>query len=181
VNRVETLDAWFVGLPLPPGFVLPVSYEETHGGLNKVTFPDGSDYYTHAGPSEVTLIYNEIMVGQEYFRHGLSIDDARCILDVGGNIGMFTVAAKRRAPGAVVYTFEPIPDTFEALQMNLRSHGCTNVHAFNVAIGAEDHSRLALTYFPHMPGNTTAYFGMKVDQRPVMDQIFGSERADYLY
>jgi FkbM family methyltransferase len=171
----------FADLPIPPGIILPETVEEAGSGMLKVTFPGGFWCYTRDAPVEAVLIYNEIMVSEEYFRHGLSVADARCVLDVGGNIGIFTLATKLRAPGATVYTFEPMPDTFEALLLNVRSHGCQDVHLYNLAVGAQDHARQTFTFYPHMPGNATQAPAMKDDQRPAMDQIFGKEITDFLY
>ncbi len=171
----------FAGLPIPPGFVLPQSIEFAGPSLMKLTFEGGFWYYTPNSPVEAALIYNEIMVAGEYFRHGLSIEDARCIFDVGGNIGLFTLAAKLRAPVAAVYTFEPMRDTFEALRLNVESHGCTDVHLYNVAVGAQDRARQTFTFYPRMPGNATLFPGIKEAQRLAMNQIFGKENTDLTF
>ena len=59
--------------------------------FKKLTFPGGFSCYTQSEPAEAALIYNEIMVKQEYFQYGLSVMDARCVMDIGANIGIFTM------------------------------------------------------------------------------------------
>ena len=107
----------FYNLPpdfvFPPGFVHPEAVEDVSANLKKLTFPGGFSCYTQ-NPGEVALIYNEIMVKQEYFQHGLSCAGARCVFDVGANIGVFTLSVKLQAPDATVYSFEPISETFRA-------------------------------------------------------------------
>jgi len=49
--------------------------------------------------------------------------DAQTIVDVGANIGIFTIWAARQAPSARVFSFEPFPQTFARLTENIRSHG----------------------------------------------------------
>ncbi len=164
----------------PPGFVQPETVEDTANHLKKLTFPGGFSCYTQSEPGEAALIYNEIMVKQEYFQYGLSVMDARCVMDIGANIGIFTMAVKLKAPEATVYAFEPIPDTFQALEQNVRLLGCSDVHLFNLAIGSQDHGEQTLTYFPHMPGNSTAIPALKDEQKSAMDHIFGKELSDFL-
>ena len=166
----------------PPDFVRPEMVEEdTENHLRRITFPGGFSCYTQSEPAEAALIYNEIMVKQEYFQSGLSVVDARCVIDIGANIGIFTMAMKMKAPEAAIYAFEPIPDTFKALEQNVRSLGYSDVHLFNLAIGSQDHSEKIFTYYPHMPGNSTALPTLKEIRRPVMDQIFGQEYSDFLH
>jgi len=70
--------------------------------------PDGSPV-AHLHKNETDYIYNEIFVQQAYVRHGITIDDGDCVLDVGANIGMFTVFASRLARNLRLLAFEPNP------------------------------------------------------------------------
>jgi FkbM family methyltransferase len=90
------------------------------------------------------------------------------------------MAVKLKAPGATVYAFEPIPDTFQVLEQNVRLLGCSDVHLYKVAIGSEDHVEKAFTFFPNMPGNSTEVPALKDNQKKVMDQLFGKELSDFL-
>lgn len=164
----------------PPGYIFPTSIEVISEYIKKLIYPDGFTCYTPSdSEGETTLIYNEIIAKQEYFRYGLSVAGARCIFDVGANIGLFTLAVKMKAPEASVYAFEPIQDTYRVLQDNVRLQGCTNVHLFNVAVGSQDHTEKAFTFFPHMPGNSTSVPDLKRAQKAVMDQLFGKEMSDF--
>jgi FkbM family methyltransferase len=165
----------------PPDFVHPQTVEEMGNQLKKLTFPDGFSCYVQSSPDEAALIYNEIMVKQEYFQNGLSVAGARCVIDIGANIGIFTMAVKQKAPEATVYAFEPIPDTFRILERNVHLLGYSDVHLYNVAIDAQDHTEKTLTFYPNMPGNSTAMPALKADQKPVMDHIFGQATSDFLY
>ncbi len=165
----------------PPGFIYPEKMEEMENHLKKLTFPDGFSCYVQSGPDEAALIYNEIMVKQEYFQSGLSVENARCVMDVGANIGIFTMAVKQKAPNATVYAFEPIQDTFQVLKRNVHSLGCSDIYLYNVAIGSQDHVERVFTFFPHMPGNSTALPALKDYQKQAMSQAFGKEMSDFLH
>ena len=164
-----------------PDFVFPETVEDVSADIRRVIFPGGFSCYTPGEFGEASLIYNEIMVKQEYFQYGLSVAGARCVLDVGANIGIFTLAVKLKAPDATVYAFEPIQDTFQVLERNVRSHGWSDVHMYNVAIGSQDHTEKAFTFYPHAPGNSTATPALKLATRPAMDQIFGKEGSDFIF
>lgn len=165
----------------PPGFVQPESVEEMEDGLKKLTFPGGFSCYVQSQPGEAALIYNEVIVKQEYFQEGLSVAGAGCVMDVGANIGIFTMEVKAKAPGATVYAFEPIPDTFRVLEQNVSLLQGSAVHLYHVAIGSQDHGEISFTFYPNMPGNSTSLQSLKDDNKPVMDQIFGKQAADFFY
>jgi len=60
--------------------------------------------------------------------YGLSaIKDAKRIVDVGANIGVFSVLAARRFPAATVYALEPEEQNFSLLKENIALNGLTNV------------------------------------------------------
>jgi len=164
----------------PPGYVHPETVEDAPNHLQKLTFPGGFSCYAPPQCEEVVMIYNETMVNQEYFQKGLSVLGARCVIDIGANVGIFTMAVKLKAPKATVYAFEPIPDTFQILEQNVRLLGCSDIHLYNVAIGSQDHVEQAFTFFPNMPGNSTAIPALKDEQKQVTDQIFGKELSDFL-
>ncbi|MGD0752312.1 MAG: FkbM family methyltransferase [Anaerolineales bacterium] len=164
----------------PPGYVHPELVEDAPNHLQKLTFPGGFACYAPPNCEEVALIYNEIMVNQEYFQKGLSVLGAGCVIDIGANVGIFTMAVKLKAPQAAVYAFEPIQDTFQVLEQNVRLLGGSDIHLYNVAIGSQDHDEKTFTFFPYMPGNSTAIPALKDQQKSVMDQIFGKELSDFL-
>lgn len=59
-------------------------------------------------------------------------------VDLGANIGYYTVVASRRCGhGGRVWAFEPEPDNFELLGRNIALNALANVEAVNAAAGAE--------------------------------------------
>ena len=58
------------------------------------------------------------------------------ILDVGANVGQFALAAALHFPEAEIYSFEPLTDLFEELQVNTRSK--SNIKTFNCALGTHN-------------------------------------------
>jgi FkbM family methyltransferase len=57
------------------------------------------------------------------------------VLDIGANIGLFTlVAARAVGPSGSVHAFEPVPGNWERLQENLQLNGFTNVRLNKSAV-----------------------------------------------
>ncbi len=50
----------------------------------------------------------------------------RSILDVGANIGLFTLYAARQAPASTIHCIEPFPDTFDRLSKLVRENGLSH-------------------------------------------------------
>ncbi len=80
-------------------------------------FPDGSLIYSQSD-RQLGLLYHEIMEEGIYFKHGISISEHGLVLDVGANVGGFSIDMSQRYPNATVVAFEPIPQTFSALKKN---------------------------------------------------------------
>ncbi|HTT25182.1 MAG TPA: FkbM family methyltransferase [Candidatus Sulfotelmatobacter sp.] len=67
----------------------------------------------------------------------------RTILDIGANVGLFSLYAARRAPTARVYAVEPFPSTFERLVEVVRDHHLIErVTCINCAITGNGETRL---------------------------------------
>ena len=61
------------------------------------------------------------------------------ILDIGANIGGFTVWANNRWPNATLHCYEPVKNIFEWLKLNTKD--MPNVITKNVAVGEKDEER----------------------------------------
>jgi FkbM family methyltransferase len=60
---------------------------------------------------------------------------AETVLDVGGNIGLFSLYAALRNPGARIVAVEPFPVTFARLESNIARNGLANrVDCWNVGV-----------------------------------------------
>ena len=79
--------------------------------------PDGSPV-AHLNRSETDYAYSEIFVRQAYLRHGITIRDEDCIVDVGARIGLFEVFAGRLARNLRILCFEADPAAFACLSAN---------------------------------------------------------------
>jgi FkbM family methyltransferase len=89
---------------------------------------DGSSFEVRGGTDDRHVVF-EVHVERVY---PLEISAGDVVIDVGGHIGCFAVAAARR--GARVLSFEPFPSNFAVLQRNIERNGPADVRAFPYAI-----------------------------------------------
>jgi FkbM family methyltransferase len=164
-----------------PGFVHASRKPEKRQGWTELTFPSGLICTTNSSPIETELMYNEVFEGREYLRSGIKLGDHDTIIDVGANIGMFTMYLLINLASPSVHAFEPVPDTFAALQRNMERYPRANVHIYNTGLGASADSSMAMTFFPNMTGNSTAHPEIMAAQREILSQAFTSEEMLFIY
>ena len=98
----------------------------------------------------------EVIINREYNPSGFEIQDADVIVDIGGNVGSFTLLAAKQAPHGTVITLEPVGDSFRLLQKNLVRNRCSNVIPLRAALLAEN--RRAVIYLsPQGTGRHSVY------------------------
>jgi FkbM family methyltransferase len=119
----------------------------------EVTLPDGTTIFC-VNKSEAKVIFQNV---PGYFRHGIDIKDGDTVVDVGANIGLFTLAAHRKCHGNVtVYAFEPIPSIYDVLRMNAERVDAANLVVLPYGLSRDD-STVSFTYFPRATAWSSAY------------------------
>jgi len=121
------------------------SFEEKEKeAIRKIAHPAiGEIYCINEGEARATL--HEIFVDKLYLQGRVSILPGDIVLDVGANIGVFTLFAAKQ--GAQVYAYEPVPPTFEVLQHNIRLHRLDSVtHTRNIGISDRVEEKLMFHY-----------------------------------
>jgi FkbM family methyltransferase len=115
--------------------------------LKRVKLPNGDRIYT---PDRITSssVYDEIYKKNEYIQRGIVLHDGDVIFDVGANIGLFSRYVAGQVKGLRIFAFEPVPITFEALELNLKGIPAT-VKAYNIGLG-ERSETVEIDYFPRV-------------------------------
>ncbi|MEN6400784.1 MAG: FkbM family methyltransferase [Armatimonadia bacterium] len=62
------------------------------------------------------------------------LESACAFVDVGANIGYYTLLASKVLKHGAVFAYEPMPSTFEWLERNIRLNKCRNVESFPIAV-----------------------------------------------
>ncbi|MFL6335978.1 MAG: amino acid adenylation domain-containing protein [Pyrinomonadaceae bacterium] len=127
----------------------PLSGEEwarALAGHQHVKLPNGMVVAGHSS-LQTSGLFREIFEDLVYLRHGIEIKDGDCVLDVGANIGLFTLFVKQHARGARVYAFEPLPPNFEALRANVSLYGL-DANLFECGLSRRP-GTATFTFYPH--------------------------------
>lgn len=75
------------------------------------------------------------------------IEKSHIIFDIGANIGWYSILFSKKNLESIIYSFEPIEETYDYLVTNLVLNQCTNVKHFN--IGLKERNGIAdYYYFP---------------------------------
>jgi FkbM family methyltransferase len=82
-----------------------------------------------------SFTFYENLIQRCYFKKGITLEPGSIVVDIGANIGTFTVlAASIVGPRGHVIAFEPVTKTFERLKRNVVLNGLGNVNCQNAAI-----------------------------------------------
>lgn len=81
---------------------------------------------------DLTTLF-EIFVNEDYKYNNEKKKDLR-IIDIGANVGYFSLFISQKYPIAKIYSFEPFPATYERLQENLKLNTVSNVKTYQLAV-----------------------------------------------
>jgi len=102
---------------------------------------------------------DDIFVRGEYDAYKTAVPENGIVIDIGANIGAFSVAAAIGVPTAKVWSYEPAPDTFGMLKKNIEiNHLGNRVKIFNMAVAGEKGERV-LSEDPSNSGLASLGFG----------------------
>ncbi|MBE9106436.1 FkbM family methyltransferase [Nostoc cf. edaphicum LEGE 07299] len=122
--------------------------------LPKVTLPNNSEIFCLQKNEEIFLMYEQV---QEYFRHGIELNEGDTVFDVGANIGMFSLWVYKLCNNNInIYAFEPVPQTYQVLEQNVKSLDPEKIKA--IACGLSKTSKVEkFGYYPNTTSISTAY------------------------
>ena len=126
---------------------------------------------------ETEYLFAEIFQHRTYLKHGIELPEAAVVLDIGANIGLFTLFIKDQIPNAKVFAFEPSPETFDCLHYNVSKLG-DDVKVFN--LGVYDHdAELSFTYYPGYTVLSGFRANRHVDAKVIIESVrVGSGSSD---
>lgn len=137
-------------------------------------FPDGSVVY-HQSDRQLTMLYKEVIERGIYFRHGITVPDNGLVLDLGANVGTFSIDVHERVPGAAVIAFEPIPQIFAALRKNFEHRQIKGL-VINSGVSNKQ-ERATFHYYPEMAG-MSGRFADKETILQAVEQYIAHDKAD---
>ena len=107
---------------------------------------------------DTKYIYDEIFVSQIYYHSEMRIPKHPIVMDVGSNIGIYSIWAHRRYQPKEIYCYEASPRTFPYLKANVErlvDSETTKVHIFNRALARSGGETITLYQSPLVSGIST--------------------------
>jgi len=114
------------------------------GGARLHTRRNGSDFH----------MIDEVWGFRKYDYFGYRVDPGDVVVDIGGNIGVFTVYAAAVRGASRVIVFEPFPENFAMLTHNVEENGLKTVTCVNEAVG-KTRGRQLFNIHPTDPGSNS--------------------------
>ena len=113
-----------------------------------ITLPNGLQVEA-IEPFEAHALYHEIYEMGVYNGHGICIDEGDTVVDVGANIGLFSILMLQSAPHLQLFAVEPVPLLHDLLRNNLKRYaGTSQVELLPVALAAQS-GEAEFIYTPH--------------------------------
>lgn len=113
--------------------------------MNQYQLPNGQWIY-HLNSYETDFVYEEIFVNNTYLKHNIEVPNDAVIFDIGANIGLFSLYLKNNFHNSKIYAFEPSPDVYKILNLNMASFE-NSVQIYNCGLLDED-KNCTFYYYP---------------------------------
>jgi len=116
--------------------LLPVFLRKADKGNNKIRLRNPQIELLVRGKMDVWSI-KETFIDAFYTRYSCQVKDGWQVMDIGAGIGDYSIYVALENPTAVVYAFEPYPNSFELLEKNLSINNIQNVNSYPIAIWSQ--------------------------------------------
>lgn len=120
--------------------------------------PGGASFYVDIADKRITPVdtFNFDMYEQEDSEMLYKlVSDNDTIFDIGANIGWYSNHLSKKLPGATIYSFEPIPETFAQVKRNTELNGAKNINLNNFAF-SDAVQTLTFYYSPTITGASSS-------------------------
>ncbi|MES2732835.1 MAG: amino acid adenylation domain-containing protein [Bacteroidota bacterium] len=133
------------------------------------TLPNGMVVF-HKNRFETEVLFEEIFQDRVYQQGGIRLPKGAVIVDVGANIGMFSLYAGLHLRGAAtIYAFEPVEEIFDLLVANADLYKL-QVKAFQEGLSNVE-QEVTFTYYPNNTALSGRYGDAEHDKQMVRQAI----------
>lgn len=152
--------------------IIDFKKEKGSDEINLFELPNGFTLFAST-KSELKLIYDEIVEDNSYLRNGIYIPEGGCVLDVGANVGLFSIYINAIFENLNIYAFEPLPATFKYLKQNASLYN-GNIKVFNYGLSDKEETA-TFSYYPHISAMSSRYIDKDLGMQTVKDFVLSSE------
>ena len=144
-----------------------------------IHFRNGIRYLLPKPVGDAAMI-REIWMDAPY--DAFPIEDNFTIVDIGANIGIFSIKASKAAKNVRVLAFEPVPSNVEAIKENAKLNDCA-IETFPFAVGAENGTVKMYVYPKNKEASIHASAESEMIEFPSISlnkALEGIERCDFM-
>ena len=141
-----------------------VAESSKYGVEMKFRAPDGGGRAIYK-----TGLYEEPLTN--FLVQSLEFEDGDIVFDVGANIGWYSCVLSRHVPGADIFSFEPDPENFELLRLNLQRNSAERVHPVQMGVGERTETR---TLHLYKPSNVGRHSMLEINEGRAIDVLVTS-------
>ena len=140
-NRKEELSIWAKRLERSIGIIKNIrnwtTVFEDYLGFKKQKYfylmRNGARIQVRGGTTDKAIIM-ETWIDRAYFQGGFDILENDTIIDIGAQIGSFSVLASLLANNGRIFSYEPVPANYDLLTTNIQVNNIKNILAVNKAV-----------------------------------------------
>jgi FkbM family methyltransferase len=111
------------------------------------------DYATSSTPN---IVRKELLKNQ-YNIESIEFSPNDIVIDIGAHVGVVSIYIAKKLPFVKIHAFEPIPDNYEHLVMNLKLNNIDNVVPHNLAITRDGRKFDMIVNFANNSGGGTGH------------------------
>jgi FkbM family methyltransferase len=132
-----------------------------HAGLRLLNFRNGMNIVCRGGTRDWDIVH-ELNFADSYGRAMKFLKDLSgepVVLDLGGNIGLFSLLAAQTNPAAVIHTYEPGPPNYQMFEINCLANSSLSkrIHLRKEAVAGQ--TRVAEWLFDEKNPGGSGLFG----------------------
>jgi len=161
------LEEWAAGDRRAPMDLSKERAEQCFGARARCVLPNGLEI-VHLNQYETDYVYKEIFEDQCYLRHGIRLQDGDTVVDIGANIGLFSLFVMSRCKNPKIYACEPAPVVYDLLKANCDAYG-SNVRALNV--GVSDKPKTATFTFYEKSSVFSGFHSDETEDREAIQSV----------
>ena len=122
--------------------------------ISEKTLLNGKKFFC-INEREAKFLYDQM---PNYITNGIKLQEEDTIFDVGANIGMFSLMCSDRCNNNInIYAFEPIPQIFQVLKLNVQRFNPNRIKLYNCGLSHSSKKQVPFTYQPKATGFSTMY------------------------
>lgn len=152
IYSLKNVFAQIRGEKFPPSYLYPFSDKVIKTRFGSFFIRPGTSDAANVSPAferrDINLLFRNLRTLRKKGRRVL-------FLDIGGDLGTYSVAVARKFPDVAVACFEPIPESCRYIRKNLQLNRARNVRLFPCALSDRDNRVLSIRLNRDMPGSSS--------------------------